>query len=161
MPDQPRCDACRFWARHPGDALASEADDVSGTCRRFPPVLNNTIVAISAEEDSVQAAEDANREMSSWAWPVTCGCDWCGEFQPKPEAIPRSSLTIRQWLRLNNQSAAGDNERAVEITIGLLRQGYNREEILRIRKIRSSSTRRVMQVDLAIRYYQEQPSAKD
>ena len=55
-----RCEDCRWWDS--STQLATEPPDITGACRRRPPV---------ADDRSGRAR-----------WPYTEDTDWCAEFQP-------------------------------------------------------------------------------
>ena len=67
-----RCETCRFWS------YWSHYDEFrsAGSCRRYPPVINNY-------QDDEHGEKEAH-------FPVTGMDDWCGEWQPisPPSAAP-------------------------------------------------------------------------
>lgn len=86
-----RCDKCRFWDRSdPPFKLrtANHKEDLEGHCRRHPPQFDIATVMLAGKEAEAED-EDAGEAMLeesgcpyAWAFPVVCGRDWCGDFQP-------------------------------------------------------------------------------
>jgi len=67
----PTCETCRFYVQIP--TLEGEACD--GICRRYPPTAKRT-KSISPE--------------------VSGSRSWCGEHQPKPQAVNQYSSEIER-----------------------------------------------------------------
>lgn len=64
-----RCEKCVYWwFFHPADA----PEDRLGECRRKSPTLERRTIAVDGRDDYGH-------------WPLTCGDDYCGEWQEKIE----------------------------------------------------------------------------
>jgi hypothetical protein len=79
---QHRCDTCRFWERLPrGHQDTEELDEQGGTCRRFPPLMDITMLM---GLDRVEAKELVWK-AEGYIFPVSWADNWCGEWQAKGE----------------------------------------------------------------------------
>jgi hypothetical protein len=94
---QARCDRCRFWRGITRRGV--HPDSRQGDCHRHAPVaeletVRNTFNVLGrlawAVEKQVQIEHgptEAYRRSDifshSICWPITCGADWCGDFEPR------------------------------------------------------------------------------
>ena len=70
-----RCDQCLYWVAHGqySEPSQDDLDDMPGACHRYPP-----------QKVELKGSEfEAWEEAAQWVSPVTCGMDWCGEFERK------------------------------------------------------------------------------
>lgn len=92
MPDErvERCADCRFWDISEQPISKPGMVDL-GACRRMPPVVVTDMLPIISQRDKYpeEAAEYAEKGI----WPLTCDCDWCGEFQPNGRQL-RSGINL-------------------------------------------------------------------
>lgn len=103
-----RCENCRFWRRTARDTIypaeeqfpifSEEVDDlcVVGECRRFPPVLDASLLAEGRAERVQQTGHNYDRPtVDGWLatkFPITLNADWCGEHQPIRAPEPKAPL---------------------------------------------------------------------
>jgi hypothetical protein len=82
MSDTPNCWSCRFWYQPTPD------EDGTGQCRRSPPV-SDLLAILDLRREQRASGEEPHAPFSIPAnWPGTWHDDFCGEFQPRPEASP-------------------------------------------------------------------------
>lgn len=87
-----RCDQCHYWVKQEIEAERHK-DDWPGECHRYPPQMNVPTILLAAQDQDketpdIQACEEAAC-TSSWAFPMTRGEEWCGEFRSR-ESPPRT-----------------------------------------------------------------------
>lgn len=80
--DGQTCENCIFWKLLHFYEDKEIEETTEGYCRRYPPVINQTVIEIGAEGDGIDACEEAARK-SSWDQPVTFPDQWCGEWKAK------------------------------------------------------------------------------
>jgi len=85
----PTCETCRWWDVADGDVVRAVKDEFSGQCRRYPPVLNHTVVYLMSQDESnpdscqLDDAENEAGRWTAWKFPSTQHGDWCGEHSPR------------------------------------------------------------------------------
>lgn len=84
-----RCDKCRYWRQHDTEPYEDpHPDDQQGSCHRYPPAQNaNYEQRFLDRDDDTQTWSD----YRAWDHPVTCGMDWCGEFNKAKPGSPRTA----------------------------------------------------------------------
>lgn len=70
-----RCDLCRFWNGFSAQIDGVHPDDMLGTCRRYPPILDMTEAKEFCKENY------SYLDYRFWNQPVTEAQAWCGEFK--------------------------------------------------------------------------------
>ena len=85
----PTCETCRWWDVADGDVVRAVKDEFSGQCRRYPPVLNHTVVYLMSQDESnpdscqLDDAENEAGRWTAWKFPSTQYDDFCGEHSPR------------------------------------------------------------------------------
>ena len=83
--NEARCENCRYWhqgLRHPrSDQKHNSRSELSGECRRQPPVLVKP-ADYAAPPEPARAAFMSGATRYSSAWPPTNASEWCGEHVP-------------------------------------------------------------------------------
>ena len=68
-----RCDKCKWWT--------STCEFEEGRCHRYPPVC----VALWGDSQN-------EPDITNFFFPVSCACDFCGEFAPSAENTTNDHL---------------------------------------------------------------------
>ena len=66
-----RCGECKYWQ-------AIDSKVLSGTCSRYPPVLDVSVIAAEYRFDEKDFEVRTCKDY--WAKPITDVDDFCGEF---------------------------------------------------------------------------------
>lgn len=69
------CGNCKYWIDENADGMVSILGEDAGRCRRYPPVLDVSMVRPYPHQ-SEKAGEDA----AQWTQTLSYQSDWCGEW---------------------------------------------------------------------------------
>ena len=77
-----KCRTCKWWLAD----QVSDAPDREGYCNRYPPVLNQAAITVSADECARETEEPSDvviidtHSSLYWSTPKTDEADGCGEW---------------------------------------------------------------------------------